>query len=174
MGQGGQVRGHEAGVNLRTAGGYSINAVRRIRPHGLVSPESLEAVWCERSVASSVLNVLVSEIGLKRAGIVAVVRELIATGMAEHMGVSFDPQFRRSGCPFDHPGEARGRKRRAALRDKYERRLRALALMASQGPQLAAGQRMCAGRTVLEAPDMQARGFEVDLLPSQVTDFPRP
>jgi hypothetical protein len=36
-----------------------------------------------------------------------------------------------------------------------------------------AGQGMGAGRAVLEAPDMQARGFEVDLLTAGHR-FPRP
>jgi hypothetical protein len=46
--------------------------------------------------------------------------------------------------------------------------------MTAQGTQLAACQRMGAGRSVLEPADVQGGCFEVDLVPAQVDNFPRP
>ncbi len=55
-------------------------------------------------------------------------------------------------APLDHPGKARGRKRRAALADEDERR-RTLTLQAAQHPQLIAKEGMRALRPVLDPPD---------------------
>jgi hypothetical protein len=49
----------------------------------LVLPKPLEAIRRERGVARGILNVAVSQVGLQRAGIVARVRQGIATGVAE-------------------------------------------------------------------------------------------
>ena len=46
------------------------------------------------------------EIGLDRARVVAVVGELVAAGMAEHVGMRLDAQIGRDGCPLDQAGEA--------------------------------------------------------------------
>ena len=46
------------------------------------------------------------EIRLDRARVVAIVGELIAAGMAKHVGMRLDAQISRAGCPLDHSGEA--------------------------------------------------------------------
>ena len=45
------------------------------------------------------------EIRLERARIAAVVGELVTTGVAKHVGMGFDPEFRANRRPFDHTGE---------------------------------------------------------------------
>ena len=50
--------------------------------------------------------VAMPEIGLDRARIMAVVGELVAAGMAEHVGVRLDAQIGRDGCPLDHAAKA--------------------------------------------------------------------
>ena len=48
------------------------------------------------------------EIRLERARIAAVVGELVTTGVAKHVGMGLDPEFRANRRPFDHTGETRG------------------------------------------------------------------
>jgi hypothetical protein len=73
----------------------------------LVSPETFEPILRQRSVPRGVLDISVSKVGLQCAGIVAIVRELGATGMPKHVRMSFDRQLRGNCWPLDHPGEAR-------------------------------------------------------------------
>jgi hypothetical protein len=48
-----------------------------------------------------------SEIRLDRTRVVAVVGELVAAGVAQHVSVRLDAQIGRDGCPLDHAGEGR-------------------------------------------------------------------
>ena len=86
-----------------------------------IAKEFLEPLRRQRGIARRILNVAMSEIRLDRARVVAVVGELVATGMAEHVGVRLDAEVGRDGCPPDHAGEAGRRKRCGALRDKVGR-----------------------------------------------------
>jgi hypothetical protein len=52
-------------------------------------------------IARRVLNVAVTEIGLDRARVVAIVGELIAAGMAEHVVMCLDAQIGRAGRPLN-------------------------------------------------------------------------
>jgi hypothetical protein len=55
----------------------------------LIPPKSLEPILRQLSVSRGVLNVFVPEISLERAGILAVVRQLVAAGVAKHVSMSF-------------------------------------------------------------------------------------
>ncbi len=88
------------------------------------------------------LNVPVSQVRLQRPGVRAVVRQLVAAGMAKHVRMRLQLDASADGRALDHPGEASGRERRTALADEDEGRWHALALQASQGPQLVAEQGM--------------------------------
>ena len=74
-----------------------------------ISKEFLEPLGRQGRMARRILNVAMTEIRLDRARVVAVIREFVAAGMPEHVGVRLDAQIRGSGCPLDHAGEARGR-----------------------------------------------------------------
>ena len=115
-----------------------------------------------------------AEIGLQAAGVVAIRRELVTGGMPEHVRVHSNAQIGLDAGPFNHSAKTRRRKWRAALRHEHEGRRRALAVMLAQLPHFPAGQRMCAGRAVLDPADVQGRGLEVDLLPAQIHHFGRP
>ena len=94
------------------------------------------------------------QISLQRARIDAVIRQLIAARMAEHVSVGF---YAQTGCdcrPLDHAGESGRRQRRAALRNEHERRRSAFALVPAERPHLSAGQGMRGRRAVLDATDM--------------------
>ena len=85
-----------------------------------------------------------------------------------------DAEIRNDRCPLDHAAEARRRQWCTALRNEDEWRLGAFPLVLAQLAQLAAGQRVRAWGAVLDPPDVQGRGFEVDLLPAQIDHFGRP
>ena len=53
-------------------------------------PEIVEAGGAQFAVAHRVLDVAVPEVRLQRAGIVAVVGELVTAGMAEHVRMGFE------------------------------------------------------------------------------------
>jgi hypothetical protein len=68
----------------------------------LISKEFLEPLRRQRGVARGVLNVAMPEIGLDCARVVAIVGELVAAGMAQHVGMRLDAQIGHGGCPLDH------------------------------------------------------------------------
>ena len=78
-------------------------------------PEVLEAGRRQLGVAHRVLDVAVPQIGLQRAGIDAVIGELEAAGVAQHVRVHWETEIGRNAKPRDHLTKARGRERRAAL-----------------------------------------------------------
>ena len=57
----------------------------------LIPPKPLEPLRREFGVAHGVLDVLVPEVVLDRAGVVAVVRELVPAAVAEHVGMDGKP-----------------------------------------------------------------------------------
>jgi hypothetical protein len=139
----------------------------------LVAPEAFKSVRRKRRIAHSVRDVLVAEISLDRSRVAAVIGELVAARMAQHVRMRLDAKVRRYSGTFDHPGESRRRERDAAFADEHERRLRAVSLVSAQGPQFAAGQLMRARFPILDPADSQQRGFEVDLFPTQVDQLGR-
>jgi hypothetical protein len=60
----------------------------------------------QRRIARHVLNIAMPEIRLDRTRVVTIVGELIAAGMAEHVGMCLDAQIGRNGCPLNHAGES--------------------------------------------------------------------
>jgi hypothetical protein len=84
------------------------------------SPKIFEAIHCQFGIADSVLDILMTEVVLERASIMAIVRELVPAGMAEHVRV--DAKWHLGGFAeaLDKPVEAYGTYRPAALRNKYE------------------------------------------------------
>jgi hypothetical protein len=89
-------------------------------------PEILEPVRRQFGVLDRVLNVAVPEIHLQRPCIPAVVRQLIASRMAQHVRVRFEPEPGRLAGPLYHLRKAAPRERRAALGHEYEFRVRRL------------------------------------------------
>ena len=71
-----------------------------------ISKKFLEPLRRQGGIARRVLDIAMPEIGLDRTRVVAIVGELVAAGMAEHVGVRLDAQIGRDGCPLDHAGEA--------------------------------------------------------------------
>ena len=57
-------------------------------------------------MAGRILNVAMPGLRLDRRRIMAVVGELVAAGMAQHVGVRLDAQISGNDCPLDHEGES--------------------------------------------------------------------
>jgi hypothetical protein len=77
-------------VGHSTMAAAANSSMMRGRPVGLVAPEVLKPGGSQLRVSDRVLDVLMPEVGLKRSGVVAVICELIAARMPEHVGVSLD------------------------------------------------------------------------------------
>jgi hypothetical protein len=84
-----------------------------------------------------------------RPGVVTLVGEGVAAGVAQHVGGRLDLQIGAGRRPLDHPGKAGCRKWRPALADEDEGRRRTLALQSAEGPQLVALDRVRVRRSVL-------------------------
>jgi hypothetical protein len=66
-------------------------------------------------------DVFVAQVGLQSAGVVTLVREGVAAGMAKHVRVNAKLEFGLGAQSGHHLGEARGGERRTTLRCEYER-----------------------------------------------------
>src|SRR5215813_4980398 len=71
-----------------------------------VLPEVPEARWRKLSVANRVLDVLVPEVVLERARVVAVIGEFEPAGMAQHVRMHVEGHLRGLPEPGNHPAEA--------------------------------------------------------------------
>ncbi len=94
-----------------------------MRQTHLVTPEILEPRWAQLRVPHRMLDVLMAEIGLQRAGIVALVCEGITAGVAQHVWVDALELGRFPG-PRDHLRKACCGERRAAFGGEHKWRSR--------------------------------------------------
>jgi hypothetical protein len=60
----------------------------------LIFPKTFEPILCQRSIPGGVLDIPVSQVGLECAGIVTIIRELVTTSVAKHVGVGLYSQLR--------------------------------------------------------------------------------
>ena len=86
-----------------------------------IVPEILEAGRRQLGVAHRVLDVAVPEIGLQRTGIDAVIGELEAAGVPQHVRMHRETEIGGNPKPRDHLAKPRGRERRPPLRRENER-----------------------------------------------------
>src|SRR6516162_5882786 len=70
------------------------------------APEVFEPRRRQLSVADRVLDVLVAQIGLKGAGIVALVGQGESAGVAQHVRMGREVEAGRCAGAFDKPGKA--------------------------------------------------------------------
>ena len=84
-------------------------------------PEVLEAGRRQLGVAHRVLDVAVAQIGLQRAGIDAVIGELEAACVPQHVRMDRETEAGRDAESGDHLAKARRRERRTAFRRENER-----------------------------------------------------
>src|SRR5262249_7556303 len=89
---------------------------------GSILPEVLEARGRQLGVAHRVLDVAVAQIGLKRPGIDAVIGELEAACVPQHVRMHRETEIGGNAKPGDHLTKGSGRERRTALRSEDKRR----------------------------------------------------
>ena len=75
----------------------------------------IELGMMSRGVPNRVLDIFVSEIMLDCAGVVAIVGELVAAGMAQHVRMNLEREAGLDAQPCDHPTEAADGECRAAF-----------------------------------------------------------
>jgi len=73
-----------------------------------LSPEIPESSRRQFGVAHRVLDIAVTEVGLQRPRVVALVRQGEAAGVPEHVRVGLEAQTRLSARPLNHASEASG------------------------------------------------------------------
>ena len=59
----------------------------------LIFPKTFEPIRCQCGVAHGVRDICVTQVGLQRPGIAAVIRQLVAATVPEHVGVRFDAEL---------------------------------------------------------------------------------
>src|SRR5215203_4994625 len=125
------------------------NRIRRTgEPPGSIFPEGFEAIGCEFGVAHRVLDGLVPEIMLHGPRVLAVVGQLVAARMPQHVRVNRERKRCGLACAGQHLAKAGRRHRRASLRGEHVPRWDGFALELAQGPQLPAPKRVDAGHAV--------------------------
>jgi hypothetical protein len=83
------------------------------------SPKILEPIGRHFGVPDGVLDVLVPEVMLQGARVVAVVRQLETTGMTEHVGVDWERHLGGLAEALDEPMETDRADWPPALRNEY-------------------------------------------------------
>ena len=105
------------------------------------------------------------EVMLERASVMAVVGQLVAAGVAQHVRVDFERHSGGLAEPFHEPMEAKRADWPATLRNEHERVCGVLAPKLAQGSHLVTANGMHAGDAVLDPVDVQATLIKLDLMP---------
>jgi hypothetical protein len=100
-------------------------------------------------------------------GILAIVCQLVAARMPQHVAVHEEREADRLTCPCDHALIASHAQRRQALGDKHVGAGWSFAFQPAQRPQLAPSNRMHTGSPALGAAYVKLAGGEVDIVPAE-------
>src|SRR3954466_4323459 len=99
--------------------------------------------------------------------VLAVVDQLVAARMPQHVRVYREGKRCSLPCAGEHLTKAGRRHRRASLSDEYIPRLNGLAPEVAQSAQFPAPHWVDAGHAILDPPDVQEPVLEVDLVPAE-------
>src|SRR5262245_44870581 len=89
-------------------------------PQGALSPEVPEPLGRQLSVANGMLDILVTQVGLQGARIMAFVGEGEAAGVPQHVRVCLEAEPGFHAGALDHAGKACRRERRTTLRCEHK------------------------------------------------------
>src|SRR5215469_5919333 len=134
-----------------------------------VLPEPIEAVGAQLGISHRMGDVAVPKEVLERAGIDAVIGELEAAGVPEHVGMSGERKSGQFPSPTDHFEEPGPRHRPTAFGVEDEAALQVLPPQLAQCPDFLASEWVCAIDTVLGPPHMDAAAIKLDHVPGQFT-----
>ena len=143
----------------------------------LVRKEAFEPNRRQFRVTDGMLDRLVAEIVLDGPRIVAVIGELVAAGVPQHVDVNREAELGPFANVLDLSIERIRRERRAALAREHKRGVRPLVgAEFAQCPQFIAADRMGCRLAILDAPDVQRGRLEIDLGPGpfQIASLDRP
>src|SRR5262245_53228008 len=108
-----------------------------------------------------------AEIVLDGTGVLAIVREFVAAGMAQHVAVNQERETSSFAGPRDHALIASHRKRCETFGHEHIDALGRLTLKTAQGAQLFPADWMNARRAAFGTSYVQFAGREVDIVPAQ-------
>ena len=133
----------------------------------LVTPEILEPVCRQFRVPNRVRDVPVPQVMLDRPRVLAVVDELIAGGVAEHVRVDRKAQTCRFPGPRHELPYGRGRHAPVPLAGEHEPRGLTIRLQPAQRLCFWPAQRVSAVHAVLQPPDVEQPQAQVHLFPAE-------
>src|SRR5262249_28383379 len=136
-----------------------------------VLAEPIEAVGAQLGIPHRVHDVAVAQEVLQRAGVDAVVGELEAAGVAQHVRMSRERKSGQFSSPADHFEEPGPRHWAAAFGVEDEAALQVLASQLAQGPDFLTGEWVRAIDAVLGPPHMDAAAIKLDHVPGQFAEF---
>src|SRR5262245_43291499 len=132
-----------------------------------IPPKVPKPVGRKLGVPNGVLDVLMPEVVLQGARVVAIVGKLALAGMAEHVRMHTERHLGSLPEPRNHSAETDRAHGRSPLSHEDVAAWRLLALKPAQRAKFAAGQWVNRGNAVLEPRDVQPGMHEIDLLPAQ-------
>ena len=143
----------------------------RLCPLGSVLPESIEAVGAQLGISHRVHDVAVTQEVLQRAGIDAVVRQLVSAAVAQHVRMNWEGKFGQFPGPADHFEEPGPSHRPTALGIEDVATLQVLPPQLAQCPDFLASEWVRAIDTVLSPAHMDAAAIKLDHIPGQFAEF---
>jgi hypothetical protein len=137
----------------------------------VIPPKILKPLRRQLGVFHRVLNVPMSQVELDRARILVRIGQLIPTPVPELVWMHREAQLGDLTGVGDHLPDTGIRQRPLALGEKDVRGRACQPFEFPERTNLDAGQRVCAGHTVLDAPHMKEALLEVELIPAQGDQF---
>ena len=134
---------------------------------GSILPKALEPIRTQFRVSHRVRDVLVPEVLLDRPGVLALARELEAAGMAQHVRMDREGEFRELACARNQLPGRRRRHGSFALGHKHIRQIWIDTAEFAQRAQLNAADRVGRGHAILQSIDVHRSRLEIDLIPAQ-------
>src|SRR5262245_8843915 len=136
-----------------------------------ILPEPIEAVGAQLSISHRGHDVAVAEVVLQRAGVNAIVGELEAAAMAQHVRMSRKRKSGQFSSPADHFEEPGPRHWAAALGVEDKAALQVLPSQLAQGADFLAGEWVRAIDAILGPPHMDAAAIKLEHIPGQLAEF---
>src|SRR5262245_59842349 len=158
---------HSPCANVGSARPWRFHPTRALS----VLPEPIEAVGAQLGISHRVHDVAVAQEVLQRAGVDAVVGELEAAGMPEHVRMNREGQFGQFPSPANHFEEPGPSYRPTTFGVEDEAALQVLPSQLAQRPDFLLGEWVRAIDTVFGPPHMDAAAIKLDHIPGQLAEF---
>jgi len=161
---------HDPTVRQRVTPSVDTLVSRSAGGRRLVGPEIPKSIRRQRRVPGRRLQVPMPEVMRQRPGVLAIVRQLVAGRMPQHVWMHSESESRRAAGALDHPQEPSRCYWRSGFGHEH---IRARPLQRSQGSKLRPMQGMNTSAAALRAVHMQAALSKIDLRPAKATKLRR-